>query len=98
MKQNPPSAAAEQRPSPPPLRPPHPHLARYLAEGDQLLDDEQLCACGHLEGDHRVVDIRCSRCQRCAGFTPHPSEADDTQPGVLPPTDGEALATWRGRS
>ena len=54
------------------LSPPHSHLAQYLLRpGDRLLDDERLCACGALEGDHQVIDDACPR-TGCIGFEVHP--------------------------
>jgi hypothetical protein len=50
------SAALRSDPDPPP------DLARYLAPGDLLLDDEQLCHCDHLDGDHEIGGGRCRRC------------------------------------
>lgn len=80
------------------LSPPHPHLARYLAEGESLLDDELLCVCGHLEGDHRVLDDHCSRCQRCVGFLATP-EDEETAPLAVVGNDDAAydLDTRRER-
>jgi hypothetical protein len=62
-----PSATVSGSQKYPPLPPPT--LARYLADGDELLDDEGLCTCEHLEGDHRIGRGRCSRC-RCPEFAP----------------------------
>lgn len=95
MTRSPASEPDQDHPST--LRPPHPHLARYLAPGDRLLEDEQLCTCEHLEGDHRVLDDRCSRCEGCEGFARHPADEELTAPGVPPPTLTEMAAAWRGR-
>lgn len=62
---------------PAPLRPPHPHLARYLAEGDELLEGEQLCVCGALEGDHLVVNDTCPR-TGCFGFEADPDACQES--------------------
>jgi hypothetical protein len=97
MPSHEPAEVDQQHPAASNLSPPHPHLARYLAPGAWPLDGEQLCTCGHLEGDHLVIDDRCSRCAGCDGFLAHPADAEPTQPGVAPPTLDEMAAAWRGR-
>lgn len=58
-------------------------LARFLAPGDEPLEGDRLCGCGHLEADHRL-DGPCAWCRRCPGFQLHP----DYEPtAVLAPED-----------
>jgi hypothetical protein len=78
-----------QDPQAPPPRLPRSYavrgdLTQFLAPGDTPLLDERLCACGHLEADHRL-DGPCSRCRRCLEFATHP---EDDVTAVL---DGGAL-------
>lgn len=53
-------------------------LTQLLAPGEQPFLDERLCACGHLEADHRISGP-CSRCRRCDDFELPPQD-DVTAP------------------
>jgi hypothetical protein len=88
-----PTAQRDQQ-QPRPVDPPD--LARFLAEGDELLEGERLCTCDHLDGDHQIGGGRCSRC-RCREFLAIGDVEDVTAPGPVP-TDEELAAGAAVRS